>query len=464
MAEATVRIVPGSDLLVLRSGRVIAVVEGESPEAAAQHCEALLEAATATETGAAVAAALDRADPTVRGAALVLGGLAWEIVLRGDIDVVARTPLGTMQLNGREAQGAVRQPLFGSVTEVRLGGSSGQALAGSQLGAGVVPAGGAVVLPDASSGAGAPMPVAASDSTPADHDDAVVDLPVRTHTSEDSETDSMAAEPGEDEDPATVAAPTVPPAEPASSLSGTATPPAPAEGPPTPPTPPSEPPEPPEADLDAPATEFESLQLVGGPGVIDLAQLQRPRTPLPLAAEEPVAAADPRGAADDPDAVVLDGLNCARGHFNHPHAANCAWCGLGMAQVSHVLVRGKRPPLGVLVIDEQATFTLDADYIVGRQPSKDPSIDGVRVRELVLADAERQVSRVHATVRLQGWDVVVEDQGSGNGTYVVDPATGAPALQLPPHTPRVLGPGEHVHIGRHRLTFHSHHLRPVERP
>lgn len=181
-----------------------------------------------------------------------------------------------------------------------------------------------------------------------------------------------------------------------------------------------------------------------------------------LLAEEPAAAGAPLPIAgkesddDDHPQVEVAGLRCGRGHFNHPYAANCAWCGLSMIQVSHVMVKQPRPPLGVLVVDGQASFTLDADYVLGRQPHVRPEVDGHKVREIVLS-ADRAISRAHAAVRLVDWDVVVEDLGSGIGTWVQQ--RGQLPFQLPPGHPVPLAPGAVVHLGPHRLTYHSHFVR-----
>lgn len=171
--------------------------------------------------------------------------------------------------------------------------------------------------------------------------------------------------------------------------------------------------------------------------------------PLPLASEESEEEAMPAR-------VEVAGLKCSRGHFNHPHAANCAWCGIGMIQVSHIMIRMSRPSLGVLVIDGRATFTLDAEYVLGRQPQVRSEVDGGRVREIVLS-ADRAISRAHAAIRLVDWDVVVEDLGSGIGTWIQQPHQ--PPFQLRPGQPVPLAPGAVVHIGPHRITFHSHFLR-----
>ena len=202
-------------------------------------------------------------------------------------------------------------------------------------------------------------------------------------------------------------------------------------------------PSPPEGAIPAPAQpgrpRADVLSLLGG-------QATGTRAPLPLAGAE----------EESVDQIEVPGLRCARGHFNRPHAANSAWCGLGMIQVSHVLVKRPRPSLGVLVVDGRATFTLDADYVLGRMPHVVPEVDGRRVREIVLS-ADRAISRAHAAIRLVEWDVCVEDLGSGIGTWIQQP--GQLPFQLPPGQRVPLAPGATVHIGPHRLTFHSHFLR-----
>ena len=179
---------------------------------------------------------------------------------------------------------------------------------------------------------------------------------------------------------------------------------------------------------------------------VSLVNVQRP----PVAAPLPVG----QGSQARETATVA-GLRCARGHFNHPHAAHCAWCGLGMAQVSHVLVREPRPAVGVLILDSQATFTLDADYVLGRDPRVLREVDGKRVRELVLGP-DRSISRAHVAIRLRDWDVLVEDLRSAMGTWVQQP--GQSPFHIAPGQPLALAPGGVVFVGPHRLTFHSHFL------
>jgi predicted component of type VI protein secretion system len=75
----------------------------------------------------------------------------------------------------------------------------------------------------------------------------------------------------------------------------------------------------------------------------------------------------------------------------------------------------------------------------GRQLPLDSVIDVGREPSLPLhLDADTQVSRRHARISVQGGQVLVEDLGSTNGTYVND---------QPISSPRSLNPGDKVRIG-----------------
>jgi pSer/pThr/pTyr-binding forkhead associated (FHA) protein len=75
----------------------------------------------------------------------------------------------------------------------------------------------------------------------------------------------------------------------------------------------------------------------------------------------------------------------------------------------------------------------------GRQLPLDSVIDVGREPSLPLhLDEDTQVSRRHARISVQGGQVVVEDLGSTNGTYVND---------QPISSPRALSPGDKVRIG-----------------
>src|SRR3954463_1159159 len=75
----------------------------------------------------------------------------------------------------------------------------------------------------------------------------------------------------------------------------------------------------------------------------------------------------------------------------------------------------------------------------GRQLPLDAVVDIGREPSLALhLDADTQVSRRHARISVQGGQVVAEDLGSTNGTYVND---------QPISSPRALNPGDKVRVG-----------------
>ncbi|MGY1642087.1 FHA domain-containing protein [Geodermatophilus sp. SYSU D00703] len=183
-------------------------------------------------------------------------------------------------------------------------------------------------------------------------------------------------------------------------------------------------------------------------------EVEPPRAPLPIVSTEQPPAALAR-EPEDPRPKVK-GFLCARGHLNDPRVQFCALCGVRMAQQTGVLVEGVRPPLGLLVFDNGATVSLDADYLLGREPETDERVRSGQLRPLLVVDATGGVSRRHAEIRLEGWDVVLVDTGSANGTLVAP--RGAPAwASLVPGQPVQLLPGMAVRMGSRQFAFESPH-------
>lgn len=227
---------------------------------------------------------------------------------------------------------------------------------------------------------------------------------------------------------------------------------APAAAPPEP-AGPASPAEPPQADAELRPTPFEIIDLGDGGSV-------EARSRLSVASHAEEASAPPVSVAPSDPGVqppLVDGKHCVRNHFNHPLARYCVICGIDFHQQTVQVVKGQRPPLGILIFDDGAAFTLDADYIIGREPELDPDVVGRRARPLIVADPQRHLGRVHAEIQLQGWDVVITDRGSANGTFVFVPGSTGWA-QLPARQPTLLGPGVHVALGSRTFVFESHHV------
>lgn len=150
----------------------------------------------------------------------------------------------------------------------------------------------------------------------------------------------------------------------------------------------------------------------------------------------------------DPQRVpseTVDGLACTNGHFTDPARQHCLFCN---AEVDwgKGLVSGQRPVLGTIAFGDGREVALDRSIVIGRKLPNvavaDPSFHSF--------DGDSRVSRRHIEMRPEGWDAVVIDLDSGNGTKV---ATAGRETVCTANVPIVLADGAAVHIGAQRLVF-----------
>ena len=192
------------------------------------------------------------------------------------------------------------------------------------------------------------------------------------------------------------------------------------------------------------------------------------------AAEQPFAAVPPREAtgsaelplpsADTPvddravavGAPVVLGVYCKNGHFGDPNARSCVVCGVSRGRRGPAPQPGPRPPLGALVLDDDSALELSVDFVVGREPALDPSVAAGEAHPLVIADAA--VSRVHARVHLDGWQVLLIDLGSVNGTRIRLPGKRSEQA-LEPNVPVQLQSGTRVLVGTQGFQYEAHRGR-----
>lgn len=163
-------------------------------------------------------------------------------------------------------------------------------------------------------------------------------------------------------------------------------------------------------------------------------------------------AASPDGGPETGDDLVL-GVYCKRAHFNDPEMAYCTVCGISMAQATRAPVWGKRPSLGVLVVDDGTMLPLVREHVFGRVPEADNSVAQGKATPVRLFDMS--VSRVHGRVVLDGWSVAVADAGSTNGTFLCVPGESS-WVRLPAGILTPLRTGSVVAFGRRQLRYHSH--------
>ena len=198
-----------------------------------------------------------------------------------------------------------------------------------------------------------------------------------------------------------------------------------------------------------PAPQLGVTRFAGPPGSIDLAHLPlaapgvipNPTAPLPIGAgpDRPV-----------PGAPVVAGVRCERGHLNRPGPGPCVRCGSALPDDATYTVSGTRPGLGCLVADDGSIWRMDTAYLVGSEPTGDPTVSGGMARALRLDGAD--VSPSHADLRIRDWDVQVIDRAAPSGTWVFEPASKA-WERLTPYEARTLKPGTHVAFGQRIVTF-----------
>lgn len=136
---------------------------------------------------------------------------------------------------------------------------------------------------------------------------------------------------------------------------------------------------------------------------------------------------------------------CAIGHASPHDNEGCRICGLPLLAEEPQWI--SRPALGRLILPNGDSVPLDRDIIVGRTPT---APDAEKPHLIRLADPG--ISRNHARVLLDGWQVLIRDLGSSNGTEVIAPGKESRALR--PHQDYPLEPGDVVRLaGEFDLAF-----------
>ena len=141
---------------------------------------------------------------------------------------------------------------------------------------------------------------------------------------------------------------------------------------------------------------------------------------------------------------LIEAAMCERGHANPPQRAECAVCSIDLGTDSSLSLI-EQPAVGQIVFPNGQSVPVDRDMQLGRKPVVDGDIHPV-----IIDHAE--VSRSHASMRVEAWSALLTDLGSRNGTWVTPPNETA-AVRLEAEVAHVLEHGTLVYLGSSDVQF-----------
>ena len=148
-------------------------------------------------------------------------------------------------------------------------------------------------------------------------------------------------------------------------------------------------------------------------------------------------------SGDTPLGPVVKAIPCPDGHPNPPHSATCRICGADLGPSTPVTV--PRPVLGTLRLSTGDSVPLDRGAVIGRSPEAITGERGDRRNVVRVPSPNKDISRNHLEVKLDGWHVLLTDLRSTNGTLVTVP--GEQPQRLRPDEPFPIPPGTVVNLG-----------------
>ncbi len=135
-------------------------------------------------------------------------------------------------------------------------------------------------------------------------------------------------------------------------------------------------------------------------------------------------------------------VHCPLGHLNPTHAGACRVCGAAIDEQEHVSV--PRPVLGTLKFADGRVVSVTRPLVIGRSPAAEGQLSGEPPELVVVTSPLKEVSSTHLEVRLEGWQVLVVDRQSTNGTVITPP--GRDPQRLRPDEAVPITPGTTVNL------------------
>jgi FHA domain len=142
------------------------------------------------------------------------------------------------------------------------------------------------------------------------------------------------------------------------------------------------------------------------------------------------------------DSAILAVL-CPNGHTSPPSATSCRVCGGPVAAQGPQFVA--YPILAVVRASDGTSAELDRPILIGRAPSTDRT-NSRAPRLMTVPSPNNDISRAHLEVAPDGWQIVVTDLNSTNGTILVRPG-GGDRQQLAPGEPVPVQVGSVIELG-----------------
>jgi hypothetical protein len=135
---------------------------------------------------------------------------------------------------------------------------------------------------------------------------------------------------------------------------------------------------------------------------------------------------------------------CPLDHPNPPTAASCVVCGAPIPPQRPQL--RARPALATVRAPDGSGLALDGPVLIGRAPSADRS-DSPGARLMTVLSPSQDISRTHVQIAPEGWQVVVTDLGSTNGTLLIPPGRRGQPQRLATGQPVTVSLGSILELG-----------------
>ena len=135
-------------------------------------------------------------------------------------------------------------------------------------------------------------------------------------------------------------------------------------------------------------------------------------------------------------------VRCPDGHLNPAHAGSCRACGRPLDGAPTETVTSL--DLGRFRFSTGTEVPVIRPMLIGRAPRVNGLVRGEAPELIAVPSPDMDISRTHVEVRLEGWQVLVIDRGSTNGTVVTLP--GREPQRLRPDQPFPLPVGGRVSL------------------